>query len=210
MLKIVSQRLLSAVFERRVVTVFRKPLEETLLNYPPKIPVTVRAMTLEDLDRFRCPPAQFREHRIEEFAKRLKTGRAGVIALSGEEVIGYAWLSMQSELERWTNVQISPQEGEGYLFDLFIFPKFRGYGIYPSLQNYRFECLKKRGCRVVYGVVVARNFPALKWYERFGFTPVRQIGHIKILGVKWRISRPFENSSNDFALRSGSTAQKTH
>jgi GNAT superfamily N-acetyltransferase len=200
LLTIIGQRLLSALFETRVVTVFRRPLDEPALDYPPKIPVTVREMTVEDLERFRHPPAYLREHRLEEFAERLKTGRVGVIALSGDQVAGYAWLSLKNEIERWTNLEISLQQGEGYLFDLFIFPVFRGHGVYPTLQNYRFECLKGRGCRVAYGVVVARNFPALKWYERFGFTAVRQIGHIRILGLKWRISRSVANSSDGLSF----------
>ena len=86
------------------------------------------------------------------------------------------------------------QGGEGYLYDGFTFPAFRGHRVYPSLQIYRFNCMRRLGCRTAYGIVVANNFPALKWHERFGFRGfLDQIGYAKLMGVKWHINRPLES-----------------
>jgi GNAT superfamily N-acetyltransferase len=188
-----SQRLFSYVFEMRMATVFGRPLDEPFPEYLPSIPVTVREITQEDLDRFRQPRSLLREHRIAEFAERLKTGRVGVIALTNDQVAGYAWLSLKTEIDRRLGVEISLQEGEGYFLDMFIFPAFRGHRIYPSLQAYRFNCLRRLGCRIAYGIVAAGNVPALKWHERFGFRSLRQIGWVKIIGVRWHISRPLKS-----------------
>jgi ribosomal protein S18 acetylase RimI-like enzyme len=189
-----SRGLFSYVFDKRMATVFERSLDDAFPEYPPSIPIIVREITQEDIDRFRQPQSLLREHRVAEFAERLKTGRVGVIALADDRVAGYAWLSQGTELDRWLGIEVSMQEGEGYLLDMFIFPHFRRHRIYPSLQLHRFNCLRRLGCRIAYGIVAANNFPALKWHERLGFRGLRQIGYMKIMGMKRYVNRPLGNS----------------
>jgi GNAT superfamily N-acetyltransferase len=149
-------------------------------------------MTLEDLDRFRDPQSFLREGRITAFAQQLKTGRVGVIALARDQVAGYGWVSLQDEIEARLGVKVSLQRREGYIFVGFVFPPFRGRGIYPSLLAWRLEYLKRLDCRIAYSIVSTGNVPARKWHDRMGFTARREMSRLRVLGVKWHIDRPVD------------------
>jgi GNAT superfamily N-acetyltransferase len=138
-------------------------------------------MTLEDLDRFRDSQSSLREGRITAFAQQLKTGRVGFIAMVRDQVAGYGWVSLQDEIEERLGVKVSLQRREGYIFVGFVFPPFRGRGIYPSLLAWRLEYLKRLDCRIAYSIVSAGTF-RLKMARRMGFTARRELSRLRFLG----------------------------
>jgi GNAT superfamily N-acetyltransferase len=185
-----SQRFFPSVFEVRKATLFARALEGPIPEFPASVPVSVREMTLEDLGRFRDPQSFLRERRIMAFAQQLKTGRVGVIAMVRDHVAGYGWVSLQDEIEDRLGVKVSLQRREGYIFVGFVFPPFRGRGIYPALLKWRLDYLKRHGCRTAYSIVAVGNVPAQTWHRRMGFRPQREVGYMRLLGLKWYRSRP--------------------
>ncbi len=194
MVRQVGQQILRHLFEVRKATVFARALDEPMPEYGPGVPLSVREMTSEDLDHFREPVSLLRERRIMRFARQLRAGRVGVIALDDHQVVGFGWLSLENEIDRLLNVEISLQQGEGYIYDGFVFPGFRGRNIYPALLTWRLDYLMRHGCRTAYSIVAVGNMPAETWHRRMGFRPQREIGYVKILGLKWHRSRPLSTA----------------
>lgn len=188
-LRIGSQRLWSHLFEVRKATVFGRSLDEPIPDYIPSVPVKLREMTLEDLSRFREARSLLPERWIMGFAERLKTGRIGIIGFVNGQVACYGWLSLQNAMDRWMGVELCLQDGEGYLYDGFIFPAFRGRGIYTFLQAWRLNYLKQLNCRIAYLVVAAGNLAAQRTDEKVGFIALRELCSVKIMKVTWHRNR---------------------
>jgi len=192
-----TKQLFRAAVDVRRATVFVRTLRDPVPRYQATTPVTVRQMMVDDLVRFRQPASSLQESRIAEFADRLETGRIGAIALAEGRVACYGWLSLTNEIEDWLGLQISLQRQEGYLYDGFTFPAFRGLRIYPSVLGWRLDYLNQLGCTVAYSIVLEGNSPAIKWHQRMGFGECRRVGYVKILGRKQRVDRPLEGYRAD-------------
>jgi hypothetical protein len=183
----VAKRLFSAAVDVRCATVFVRTLSESIPAYEPRTPITVRQMTFDDLVSFRQAGSSLHESRIAEFAGRLKTGRIGAVALAEGRVASYGWLSLTKEMDGWLGLEISLKQHEGYIYDGFTFPAFRGLRIYPSVLGWRLDYLRRLRCDVVYSIVLEGNSQAIKWHRRMGFGECRRVGYVKVLGRKRRV-----------------------
>lgn len=187
-LKGVGRRLVSSIWEARRATVFVRSLE-IIPTASPRIPVVMRDMTAGDLSLFRDAPSRLPEDRVREFEDRLRAGRIGVIVFAGEEVAGYGWLTTRNEIERWSGAEIMLQEGEGYFFDAFTFPRFRARGIHTSVHLWRLNRLKELGCTVAYSIADARDPGAQKAHRNVGFVDFREIASMRLAGIRWHTTR---------------------
>jgi GNAT superfamily N-acetyltransferase len=192
-LRMSSHRLLSHIFDLRRAIVFERSLNQPIPECSPSMNVTLREMTLEDLERFREPESYLRERRIINFAGQLKIGRTAMIALADDRVVGYGWLSLENVRERGIGVEVSLGEGEGYIYDGFIFPSSRGRRIYPYLIAWRLNWLKRHGCKTVYSIVLTGNRSAVNWHQKMGFRDEQRICTMSLLGLKWRMSHRLYN-----------------
>ena len=192
-----GERLRSALWDARRARVLCRSLDEPIQEYPPEVPVAVRAMTVEDLDRFRDPRCRLPERRIADFADRLATGRLGVVAWLDDVVAAYGWLTVTDHFEDWSGVDVRLAEGEGYVYNGFVFPQFRGRRIYPSVLEWRLRTLRSLGCRMAYSIVSVTNAPTLRWHEKLGFVGDRELGHVKIVGVRYRVGEPIPSIARE-------------
>ena len=172
---------------------FARNLAEPITEYSGGDPATFKVMTFGDLTRFRDPVSFLPEWRISTFAHHLETGRVGVMALADGRLAGYGWASTKNEVDDWLGVELSLQEGEGYIFDGFLFPAFRHRGIYPALMIWRLQYLRQIGCKIAYSLVLASNIPARKWHHRMGFTAQHELGWLRVMGVRRHMSRSLES-----------------
>ena len=165
-------------------------LENTLTGPVKMLPaepgLVIRRMEESHLKRFREPGSFITERRIGDFAARLKSGRRAFIALSAGQVGGYGWLSRQAEIDARCGIEISPAEEEGYTYDGFIFPAFRGRGIYAQLLLSSLDWLERAGCRRVYSIVFSDNTPSLNAHSQAGFRRYGQMSYSKIFNFRWR------------------------
>jgi GNAT superfamily N-acetyltransferase len=156
----------------------------TILRTEPGL--VIRPMEESDLERFREPGSFITERRIADFAARLRSRRRAFVALSGGQVSGYGWLSRQTEIDARCEIEISPAEDEGYIYDGFIFPAFRRRGIYAQLLRSRLDWLARDGCRKVYSIVFSDNTPALNAHSQAGFRTYGEMTYSKIFNFRWR------------------------
>ena len=165
-------------------------LENTLAGPLKMLPVepglVIRQMDESDLERFREPGRFITERRIADFAARLKSGRRAFIALSAGKVSGYGWLSRQVEIDARCGAEISLAQDEGYIYDGFVFPAFRGRGIYAHLLLSRLDWLERDGCRRVYSMVFSDNSPALNAHSQARFRTYGEMSYSKIFNFRWR------------------------
>jgi hypothetical protein len=188
-LKGVRRRLASYVWEARRATLFRRSLDGVLPTATPRIPLVMRDMGQEDLDRFRTEPSRLPEGRVREFEGRLSGGRVGVIVLAADEVAGYGWLTTRDEVERWSGAEIVLKAGEGYFFDAFTFPHFRARGIHTAVHVWRLQRLKGLGCTVAYSIADLRDPGAQKAHRNVGFAAYREIASLRLGWIRWHTVR---------------------
>jgi GNAT superfamily N-acetyltransferase len=117
------------------------------------------------------------EHNKEElFRKRFATGDRCVVAVDGEQIVGYQWFSAEPfQVEERFNYKFEIPNDTIYSFDALIKPEYRLRGIWMLLQKFILEaglCMGRQKIRVFvdYG-----NNPSLKAHLRFGYVIVSQI-----------------------------------
>jgi ribosomal-protein-alanine N-acetyltransferase len=88
-------------------------------------------------------------------------GRHGYItrvAAAGDQIDGYI-----------IAIQLA---GEGQLLDIAVHPGQRHRGIGGALMEELLRIMMEQGCRVLYLEVRASNTPAIRLYEKIGFTTI--------------------------------------
>jgi hypothetical protein len=185
----IGRRLASYVWEARRATLFRRSLDGDLPTATPRIPLVMRDMRLEDLERFRDAPSRLPDGRVREFEDRLSRGRIAVIVLTADEVAGYGWLTTRDEIEKWSGAEIVLHEGEGYFFDAFTFPRFRARGIHTAVHVWRLRRLRGLGCAVAYSIADLRDPGAQKAHRNVGFAAYREIAWLRLGWIRWHTER---------------------
>lgn len=188
-LRIASARLWTYVFRVQKAIVFGRCLNDQIPDYVPSAPLRLREMKVEDLDRFREAESLLPERRIMRFAERLKAGQIGIIGFVDGQVACYGWLSLQNEIDDSMGVKLCLQNGEGYLYDGFILPAFRGRGMFTFLQVWRLNYLKQRNCRIAYLIVDSDNLAAQRSDQKVGFIALRELCSVRIMMVTWHRNR---------------------
>ena len=88
-------------------------------------------------------------------------GRTCLVAVLGEQVVGYVSLSSPTPLA--SNAHVAMIDG------LAVAPKARGRGVGAALLEAAFEHAGREGLRRIRLRVLATNVPARRLYERLGF-----------------------------------------
>lgn len=171
-----------------------RELAAPVADVPPLVPLTLGAMTPAIVGRLREPGCDLPERRIDDFLRRLDAGHVGVVASTGDRIAAYGWLTTSDYFESWSGVAISLARGEGYVYNGYVFPAFRGRRLYPSVLAWRLRTLAALGCRTVYSIVAVTNAPALASHARLGFVGVRDFGYVKVAGLRWWLGMPIASS----------------
>ena len=127
--------------------------------------VEIRKMTALDFDKglFECLSALSPSIKPKDagdiFRKRLKNGLYGLVAASGERIVGTASYFIEWKLTR----------GGGsvcHIEDVAVLEGMQGQGIGGDLINRIKEIAEEEGCRKI---VLSCNDSNTKFYEQFGF-----------------------------------------
>lgn len=116
------------------------------------------------------------ENKEELFRKRFAAGDRCVVAVDGEQIVGYQWFSAEPfQVEERFNYKFEIPNDTIFSFDALIKPEYRLRGIWMLLQKFILEtglCMGRQKIRVFvdYG-----NNPSLKAHLRLGYVIVRQI-----------------------------------
>jgi ribosomal protein S18 acetylase RimI-like enzyme len=146
-----------------------------------EIDVDFRVASRRELRSFRHGERPLRQwfRQVEAcFAK----GQICIACFSGEEVIGYLWVSFVPEGDPNLGLDIRPGEKGSYAFDLFVLPQYRQFRIASDLIRRWLEYSRDVGKERGVIVVLATNAPMLKLMKRLGFVPVRQFFSLEFFG----------------------------
>ena len=116
-------------------------------------------------------------------AQRLERGDVAIIAMAGDEFVGYSWATSK---ERWIaeiRAIIVPRAGEVLMYDKRIMPSWRGKGLQYALSVAKLLYLSELGytCALVW--VDALNTRSLKNQRRLGRRKVAEATSVPALGI---------------------------
>jgi len=148
-----------------------------------KMPVNIRTAAIHDLlthAYFGRPPL-----REDEALKRLNDGDLCFIALWKGIIIAYMWATLKRkvyvpEFER----EIVFKNGEGYLYDGFVFPVFRRKGLFKKMVEEALHYLKSQNIKKAYGITLTTNESSQRVMRDKGFYAVRLVKFVRIFGFK--------------------------
>jgi GNAT superfamily N-acetyltransferase len=170
-------------YRRLKFWVVERLLTDALPSNQPKIPLTVRRMQTEDLALLKTIT---RPSEARQCAARLASGYVGLLALTQQQPVGYAWGCGQinPELER---VAFPLEPGDVLCNDMFTHPAFRGLGVQTTLTLARFQLFQELGYRRALCYIEVHNAPSLAvWQKKLGGQPVGTIDFSR-LGPWYRV-----------------------
>ena len=168
-----------------------RSLEEPIEEFKPKIKVTIRQATDNDLDKFKGIVS---ESKLELFKERFEEGRICLIALDGERVISFAWISSENEYEINCCIEVKLNEEEGYLFDDYTVPEYRYKGLQTALITKRLASLKEQAYRKALVFLWDKATYSRKAYSRVGFKGKQVVTLIILFGLKFHRWREFKGN----------------
>lgn len=187
-LRRLSEKIAAHTFYIRRAIICTRTLDESIPNISPKINVTIRVATVNDLSEFEHYVSQ---KEIESFKKRFENGRVCLIALYKGKIVYHTWIGMTGEYEGYIGIKIRLNKGEGYMYSSYALPEYRGKGIHTLLCARRLRYLKERSCKRAVVVVAYNNYAARKTLGKVGFRGKTLVILLSFLGVKAHLQRKF-------------------
>lgn len=177
-------KLLGECGYRRLLLVER-PLDQPIADYTPRLPVDVAMLAQSELDDY----VVFRgETPRGELADRLRSGQLCFVARYQGRIVAAAWVSFQPAWVRFLGCRTDVAPDEGYIYDKFTLPAYRGYGIANAVRTHHLKHLQRAGFRRAIGVVLPENVSSLRDDAKGGFRTYGVLGRIK-LGPWQRVFR---------------------
>jgi ribosomal protein S18 acetylase RimI-like enzyme len=90
-----------------------------------------------------------------------------LIAIQEGKCVGYQWWTKDNKFKDLKKIGLELKENEAYLFDLFVFPEYRGSNIPKIIANQTFDYLLDSGTQKIYGFYYGDNLKALWWHRAF-------------------------------------------
>ena len=158
-------------------------LDESLPDLKSKIPLIIRKVIWEDLDKLREIYPE-NPNSISYFSEWLKKGYYFFIALDGEKIVGYSCNKPidQSSSKVFSNIDgIKKSEIVEGRHPMTI-PEYRGKRVYAALSTKAHNFLKEKGYKKKVALVKVNNYSARIAQRRVGFKEIALVTYLKVLG----------------------------
>ena len=96
-----------------------------------------------------------------------KHGSSGLLLCRYNELMGYQFWTFNNNLSVLNQLGISLVKGEAYLYDLYVYPRFRGTVVPRILSVETFNYLVSHGIDKIYGFYFKDNVKALWWHKAY-------------------------------------------
>lgn len=127
-------------------------------------------------------PANYKKYQEQYGLKTLeyysKTGAQCIMAIEGDECLGYQWVTQDNNFKDLRKLGIRLKDSEAYLFDLFVYPQYRGTDIPKMVARETFNHLVSKGVNKIYGFYFSDNIKALWWHR--AILKCKEIKKVKI------------------------------
>jgi len=122
----------------------------------------------------------------EEFlVQRLTDGHKCIGFKKGNELVAFSWCNLKEISVKWNLHPL--KKDEGYLFDAYTFPDYRGKGISPFLRSHFYKELHKLGRTKLYSYVDCFNTSSIRFKQKLEAKKVKLILIFDLFG-KWHLS----------------------
>jgi len=134
-------------------------------------------------------PDRSRGLREEKLIERLDEGKKCFGAKFKGEIAAFTWFNFNECTFPHCYAQL--KQGEAYLFDMFVHPKFRGKNLAPYLRYQQYLALQEMGIKSLYSVSEYFNKPAVNFKKKLNANFLEAIWYIKLFNKwEWRIVKP--------------------
>lgn len=140
-------------------------------------------LTLADFEAHRAEdPAWFTPLKMKKLARYFSVPGSRVFGCVVEgRLVAYGWIS-----EQYLGMSKRLlEEGDGYLWDDYTHPDFRGLGWHERLIRLREEELRRAGMRRALSIIVRHNRASRRGYQRMGYRLIERYS----FGRRW--GKPF-------------------
>ena len=175
-LKTLWFKTIGEIFYRRML-LLECVLDDLPAPITSRLPIDLHRLTSADIDayvQFRPQPAK------SELRRRLEAGDRCFWAGYGDRMVGAAWVSSGNGWIEYLQGHIPLKPGEGYLYEAYTHPDFRGYGIGPALSGFAYRALREDGFHRILIAVNLENRPARRTFCRNGERVIAKRGFVKI------------------------------
>jgi GNAT superfamily N-acetyltransferase len=177
-------KLLGECGYRRLLLVER-PLDQPIADYTPRLPVNVAMLAQSEVDDYLV----FRPRNTRrEIAERLRSGQLCFVARHEGRIVGASWACFQPAWIPFLGCSIDVTSDEAHIYDKFMLPTYRGYGIANAVRTHQLKHLQRAGYRRATGAVLPENVSSLRDDTRGGFRAYGVLARIK-LGPWQRVFR---------------------
>ena len=147
---------------------YRQRIPEEFPEIHPAIPIDVQDLNTDHVEAMRV---WLRKGKADLFLQRSSEGKDGLVCLHEGQVIYHTWYTNRDEYDSSTEMWVRLKPGEGYIYDSFCKPAFRGKGIHSCMQTIRLRRLRDLDCEFAIGVVHTTNFSSRFSLVRTGYKP---------------------------------------
>lgn len=142
----------------------------------PKLKINVLLLKKDEIERMDILP-----HKKKLFYERLKSeDKICLTARYKGEIIYYCWISQKKMQVGNKKYEVELKNHEGFLFDAFCFPQWRGNRLHVYMSQQRLRYLYDHGKRIALVSYLKDNHVVAKIQESIGFIPEKEIRYILI------------------------------
>lgn len=149
-------------------------------SLPRDFTVTIREGGEADLENLtRCVAKR------ERFLSRFRLGDRCLLALEGEEIVGFLWFCVREAYqEEMTGYRLAVPGTTVYPYDGYVSPAHRRRGILGQLYTVLYDWMAQHGRDTILILIFHDNDTSWQWHLKRGFTPLERILYLRVFG--WR------------------------
>jgi len=140
--------------------------------------------------------------------QRIREGQVCAVALHGNDVIAYCWLTWQPEWVAEIDRLVVPGPDEAYLYEAYTVPAWRGRGLFSAMLLRLLAFARARGRRRALIFVLDRNLPSRRAIERAGFEMFQAVSRVELGGLKYLWFRGARASRRRVTLVAGAATAR--
>jgi len=163
--------------------VLRKSLEQPIDITAPRVAVSIRQATLDDLALLETivPPL-----RVKRLAKKMRAGEICFVAIQEQRVVAYV-LAGFANTPSTKDAQLNLGPKEAYLWAGYALPQYRRQGVVRAVNLSLCRLLREDGYESVVLLVDRHNRASLGHCHKMGYRVTDRVTYLRVL--RWRVSQ---------------------
>jgi hypothetical protein len=175
-------KLLAATVFRQLILVER-PLDEPVPEVKAAADVEVAILDASEIAEYR----RFRPDTPEaEIRARLDAGQRCFAARHAGRIVSARWAAVDRVWIDYLSCELALAPGEGYPYDLYTAPEFRGHAFSPATSAAMLRHFQGAGFRRMVGTVLPGNEASFRASAKTGYRPCGRIGCVGMGPWIWR------------------------